>query len=201
MNRIKQSNLSMLGFSVIALVIGILMYRFPLKVIHVVGYTLAVILLLLAVRYLYEFIKKDETGGHYKYKIVFAIVLIAAAITIAVENHMIQVFLIYAIGILIIISALIKGESAYFLKKMEGRWIPLLVLAVLCLALGILVLLMPPNAADHGSYRQIGERGIEVLGIIFAVTGLIDFIYTLSVTPAVREYKKKQKTAAAEKKE
>lgn len=190
MNRIRQSNISMLVFSLIAIVMGLLMYRFPLKVISFVGYALAAILLVLAVRYLYEFKKNDETGGHYKYKIVVAIVLIAAAIAIIVENHMIQTFLIYAIAILIIVSALIKGESAYFLRKMEGRWIPLLVVAVLCLILGILVLQMPKNVGDNGGYSQVGERGIAVLGIIFAAAGLIDLIYTIAVTPAVNRYKK-----------
>ena len=76
-------------------------------------------------------------------------------------------------------------ENALDLRRMGCHWIPLLVFAIICIILGISVLTMPMNHNDDGT-RTAGDFLIQCSGAIFAVTGLIDLITTLSVSGKIK---------------
>ena len=88
---------------------------------------------------------------------------------------------------IIIVSGLMKIENALDLRRMGCHWIPLLVFAIICIILGISVLTMPMNHNDDGT-RTAGDFLIQCSGAIFAVTGLIDLITTLSVSGKIKKW-------------
>ncbi len=93
----------------------------------------------------------------------------------------------YVIALIIIVSGLMKIENALDLRRMGCHWIPLLVFAIICIILGISVLTMPMNHNDDGT-RTAGDFLIQCSGAIFAVTGLIDLITTLSVSGKIKKW-------------
>ena len=186
MKRIKKINVSMLLYSLIALVLGVLMYRFPLKVIGAVGYVMAVAILVLAIKLIVEFIRKQTAGKYYQWKIIVGILLIIAAVFVALKANTIKVFLIYLIGLSIIFSAFLKVEGAFYLKKMKEHWIPVMVLALVWLMVGIFVLQLPPNVSDTSGLGSV------ILGIALSLNGLSDLIYTVFISPKIVEYKMQQ---------
>lgn len=193
MKKIKKINLSMLIISISFIVTGILMYRFPMKVIDLISYIIAASIALLALKYIWAFIKKEEMILTYKLNLVIGIILMIAAIVVAYEHNFIKVILVYLIGIFIIIGGAMKIETAFYLRKKSERFVPILVVAIICIIFGILVLQIPMNVSDSGGSNQVGERAIMILGIIMAVTGLIDFIYTLASARKEKAYKDEEK--------
>ncbi len=102
-------------------------------------------------------------------------------------------FITYLIAIIIIISGLMKVENALDLKKMGNNWIPLMIFAIICIMLGISVLMMPMDNNDNGTSTASGFL-IQASGIIFAVTGFIDLVTTLSVSGKIKRWTSERKT-------
>ncbi len=187
MNYLKNLKWEMILFSLISIVMGILMWMFPAKVMTAVCIALSVILFIMGIRYLLEYRRKDALGEYYKYKLVAGFVLIIGGIIVLVSMDAILSIVTYVIAIIIIISGLMKVENALDLKKMKCHWTPLFVFAIICILLGISVLMMPMNHNDDGT-KTAGDFMIQCAGIILAVTGLIDLVTTLSVSSKIKAW-------------
>lgn len=187
MNYLRNLKWEMIIFSLASIVMGILMWRFPDKIITAVCITLAGILFIMGIRYFIEYRRKDALGDFYKYELVIAIALFIGGIVVLVSMKSILSIITYVIAIIIIVSGLMKVENALDLKKMNTRWVPLLVFAIICILLGISVLMMPMNDNDNGT-KTAGDFFVQCSGIIFAVTGLIDLITTLSVSSKIKQW-------------
>lgn len=187
MSYFKNLKWEMVLFSLISIVMGILMWRYPDKIITALSIAIASIFFIIGLRYLIEYKRKDALGGFYKYELVLGIVAIVGGIVvIACMKYMLSI-VTYLIAIIVIISGLMKVENALDLKRMQSHWMPLMVFAVLCILLGVSVLMMPMNNNDNGT-RTAGDFMIQCAGVIFAVTGLIDLITTLSVSGKIKKW-------------
>lgn len=197
MNYLKNLKWEMILFSVTSIVIGILMWQYPHKIITAVCIVLASILFLLGIRYLLEYRRKNLINDFYKYELVAGIALILGGIVVLFCINLILSIITYVIAIIIIISGLMKIENALDLKRMGNKWIPLLVFAIICIILGISVLMMPMDHNDNGT-TTAGGFLIQASGIIFAVTGLIDLITTLAVSSRIKVWTVEQTAAMAD---
>lgn len=187
MSYFKNLKWEMVLFSLISIVMGILMWRYPDKIITALSIAIASIFFIIGLRYLIEYKRKDALGGFYKYELVLGIVAIVGGIVvIACMKYMLSI-VTYLIAIIVIISGLMKVENALDLKRMQSHWMPLMVFAVLCILLGVSVLMMPMNNNDNGT-RTAGDFMIQCAGVIFAVTGVIDLITTLSVSGKIKKW-------------
>lgn len=187
MRYLKSLKWEMVLFSLLSIVIGILMWRFPDKIVSAICLLLAGILFIMGIRFIIEYHRKDALGDFYRYELVAGIALIAGGIVVLVCMQSILSIVTYVIAIIIIVSGLMKIENALDLKRMHCHWIPLLVFAIICILLGVWVLTMPMNHNDDGT-RTAGDFMIQCAGIVFAVTGLIDLITTLSVSGKIKEW-------------
>ena len=115
------------------------------------------------------------------------IALILLGIVVLACMNLILSIITYVIALIIIVSGLMKIENALDIRRMGCHWIPLLVFAIICIILGISVLTMPMNHNDDGT-RTAGDFLIQCSGAIFAVTGLIDLITTLSVSGKIKKW-------------
>lgn len=176
----------MLLFSVLSIVVGVLMFLQPSKIITAISILLAVILFVMGIKNIFEF-WRDTMETYHKYKLVVGILFIVAGIFVIVKMNIILSIITYAVGIIIIISGLMKLENAFDLKKMDERWVPLLVFSILCIVLGILILFMPMNHNDNGTITA-GDFFIKCAGAIFAFTGLVDLVTTLTVSSKIKSW-------------
>ena len=193
MNYLKNLKWEMILFSLASIVIGILMFFYPSQIINTVCILFACILFILGVRYLIEYRRNNAIENFYKYELVAGIALILGGIVVLFCMKLILSFITYLIAIIIIISGLMKVENALDLKKMGNNWIPLMVFAIICIMLGISVLMMPMDNNDNGTSTASGFL-IQASGIIFAVTGFIDLVTTLSVSGKIKRWTSERRT-------
>ncbi|MCI9616992.1 MAG: hypothetical protein HFG31_03195 [Eubacterium sp.] len=193
MNYLKNLKWEMILFSLASIVLGILMFFYPSQIINTVCIVLASILFILGVRYLLEYRRNSAIENFYKYELVAGIALILGGIIVLCCMKLILSFITYLIAIIIIISGLMKVENALDLKKMGNNWIPLMIFAIICIMLGISVLMMPMDNNDNGTSTASGFL-IQASGIIFAVTGFIDLVTTLSVSGKIKRWTSERKT-------
>ncbi len=193
MNYLKNLKWEMILFSLASIVLGILMFFYPSQIINTVCIVLASILFILGIRYLLEYRRNSAIENFYKYELVAGIALILGGIIVLCCMKLILSFITYLIAIIIIISGLMKVENALDLKKMGNNWIPLMIFAIICIMLGISVLMMPMDNNDNGTSTASGFL-IQASGIIFAVTGFIDLVTTLSVSGKIKRWTSERKT-------
>lgn len=186
MNYLKNLKWEMILFSLLSIIMGILMWKYPGKIITALCIALAAIFFIMGLRYLIEYKRRDALGDFYRYELVAGVALIIGGIVVLICMKSILSIITYVIAIIIIVSGLMKVENALDLKKMNCHWVPLMVFAIVCILLGISVLMMPMNN-DDGT-RTAGEFFIQCAGIIFAVTGFIDLITTLSVSGKIKQW-------------
>lgn len=197
MKYLKNLKWEMILFSFISIVIGILMFIYPSQILNAVCIVLATILFIMGGRYLLEYKRNNAISDFYKYELVAGVALILGGIVVLFCMKMILSMITYVIAIIIVISGLMKVENALDLKKMGSHWVPLMVFAVICILLGISVLMMPMDHNDNGT-RTASDFLIQAAGIIFAITGLIDLITTLSVSGKIRIWSMEQKEIISE---
>lgn len=198
MSYLKNLKWEMILFSLTSIVVGILMFLYPSQIINAVCIVLASILFIMGARYLLEYRRNNVLGNFYRYEMVAGIALILGGIVVLCCMKLILSMITYIIAIIIIISGLMKVENALDLKKMGRNWIPLMVFAVICIMLGISVLMMPMDHNDDGT-TTASDFLIQASGIIFAVTGLIDLITTLSVSSKIKVWTIERTALNAEK--
>ena len=187
MNYLKSLKWEMIIYSIVSIVLGILMWQYPTKIIKTICVIIAIILFIMAARCFIEYKRNNPFRNYYQYELVAAIALAIGGIVVLCCMDLILSFITYVIAIIIIVSGLMKVENALDLKKMRCNWIPLLVFAIICILLGVSVLMMPMNHNDNGT-TTAGDFFIQVSGIIFAVTGLIDLITTLAVSGKIKRW-------------
>ena len=186
-NYLKNLKWEMVLFSVSSIVVGILMWKYPNKIITAMCIILAAILVLMGIRYLIEYKRKVYMGSFYRYELVTGILLLIGAVVVLACMKTILSIITYVIAVIIIVSALMKLENAIDLKRMDCHWQTLMIFSILCILLGISVLMMPMNDNDNGT-RTAGDFMIQSAGVVFAVTGLIDLITTLSVSGKIKRW-------------
>lgn len=196
MSYLKSLKWEMILFSLMSIVMGILMWLYPSKIMTTVCAVLATILFVMGVRCILEYRRKNAIQDFYRYELVAGVALIAGGVVVLSCMNLILSIVTYVVAIIIIVSGLMKIENAIDLKKMGSNWIPLLTFAIICILLGVSVLMMPMNKNDNGS-KTAGDFFIQCTGIIFAVTGFIDFVTTLAVSGKIKEWTVEQLTYIA----
>ena len=185
MKYLKNLKCEMVLFSLTSIAIGILMFIYPSQIINAVCIVLAAILFLMGARYLLEYRRNNAISDFYKYELVAGIALILGGIIVLCCMKMILSMITYIIAIIIIVSGLMKVENSLDLKRMGNNWIPLMIFAVICIMLGISVLMMPMDHNDNGT-KTAGDFMIQCAGILFAVSGVVDLITTLTVSGKIK---------------
>lgn len=185
MKYLKNLKWEMMLFSLTSIAIGILMFIYPSQIINAVCIVLAAILFLMGARYLLEYRRNNAISDFYKYELVAGIALILGGIIVLCCMKMILSMITYIIAIIIIVSGLMKVENSLDLKRMGNNWIPLMIFAVICIMLGISVLMMPMDHNDNGT-KTAGDFMIQCAGILFAVSGVVDLITTLTVSGKIK---------------
>lgn len=181
MNYFKNLKWEMVLYSILCIVMGVLMMIYPDTILSTICYIIAVVLILLGVRYLIEYKRKDIIHGIYKYELVVGVLFLVAAIFVIVKRGVVISIIPFIVGIIIVVSGIMKLENALDLRRMGNHWIPLIVLAVINILLGIMILTNPQATAIFVT---------RVTGGALVYSGFVDFITTLTVSAKVNRWMK-----------
>ena len=106
MNYLKSLKWEMVIYALLCILMGILMMIYPSSILNTICYIIAVIFLLLAIRYLLEYRKRDLINDFYKYELVVGIIFIIAAIFVLVKKDFVISIIPFIVGIIIVISGI-----------------------------------------------------------------------------------------------
>lgn len=179
MNYLKSLKWEMVIYALLCILMGILMMIYPSSILNTICYIIAVIFLLLAIRYLLEYRKRDLINDFYKYELVVGIIFIIAAIFVLVKKDFVISIIPFIVGIIIVISGIMKIENALDLKRMDSHWVFLLIVAIVNVLLGIVILINPQNTAVFVT---------RITGIILTYSGVVDLITTLTVSGKISRW-------------
>ena len=171
MNYLKSLKWEMVIYALLCILMGILMMIYPSSILNTICYIIAVIFLLLAIRYLLEYRKRDLINDFYKYELVVVIIFVKKDFVISIIP--------FIVGIIIVISGIMKIENALDLKRMDSHWVFLLIVAIVNVLLGIVILINPQNTAVFVT---------RITGIILTYSGVVDLITTLTVSGKIRRW-------------
>lgn len=111
MRYLRNLKWEMVFFSVLSIVMGVLMFLFPDKIVTAVSILLAVILFIMGLRYILEYRRRDSLSDFYRYEIVIGLALIILGIIVLIKMNFILSIITYIIAIIIIVSGLMKIEN------------------------------------------------------------------------------------------
>lgn len=185
MDNVRNLKWDLILYSVTCVILGVLMVVFPGKIVDALGIVIGCSFFLLAIKNLIEYFNKITAVNHHKYKLVTAVIYGLLGVYVILRMSAILSFLTYVIAVVIVIRGIMKVEEAFDLKRLNRKWVPMLVVALITVALGFLVLSLPMNRNDDGTYVA-GDTLISTLGIILTLNGIIDFITTLAVSSKLK---------------
>ena len=110
MSYLKNLKWEMIICSLLSILMGILMWKYPGKIMTGVCVILAIILFVMGIRNIIEYKRSNVIKDFYRYELVVGIVLIAAGILVLACMKLILSIITYVIAIIIIISGLMKGQ-------------------------------------------------------------------------------------------
>lgn len=181
MSYFKNLKWEMVLYSILCIVMGILMLVYPGTILNTICDILAVVFILLGIRYLMEYKRKDIINAFYKYELVVGAIFLLAAVFVIVKRGVVISIIPLIVGIIIVISGVMKLENALDLRRMGNHWIPLLVLAGINVLLGIMILANPQATAIFVT---------RVTGGVLVYSGVVDFITTLTVSARINKWMK-----------
>lgn len=184
MSYIKNLKWEMVLYAALCILMGVLMFMHPDKILNTICYILAAIVILIGSKFLYDYKTRDLINNFQNYKLVLAIVCFLVAIFIIVKKSFIISIIPFVVGLIIVVSGIMKVENALDMKKMGAHWKPLMVFASINILLGMFVLMNPQNTA---------EFVVQVTGGILVYSGVVDLITTLTVSGKINRWIKESK--------
>lgn len=163
---IKNMKISYLLAAVLYIVFGVVLILWPNTTGDVICTFLGAVLLVYGAITVISFFVHDSRMGAFGFDLVVGILAIALAILFLVRPEVLLSFLPVALGIYIVIDALLNLKRALDMRRMAyDRWWVVLALSLISAVLGVVILLRPVKTA---------ALLIQLIGGVFVYTGLSD---------------------------
>ncbi len=169
LKEIKSTLLIMAGFYII---IGLVMAIAPVFVSNSICYLTGSLCIIIGGLAIYTYIQSEVYGPLGMATLIMAIVFIGLGIFIIMNPETIASFIPMVMGIILVVDALTKMQTAARLKKYGyNKWWQTLVLALVVALFGVLLLINP--------FKSL-TLFIRVLGIFLIVNGIADDLSVFS---------------------
>ena len=134
----------MLVTSIVYMVLGLLLILWPDQARQVICYLLgAAAVLYGGYRIADYFVRKQHTSGGVQFGVALGIALAVLGLFLLFRADAVVAVLAAVIGVAVIIDSILRLQIALNLRPLGSGWLPLLITALLTLALGILLLFNP----------------------------------------------------------
>lgn len=144
MNEVKEFRKSYILISALYVALGIVLLAWPLASVRLICNGLGFIMIVLGVTYGIIYFTKDNLSGFLQMDLVIGIVCLAFGIFILLNPAFFASVLPFAMGIILLLGAVVKLQSAFNMKKLHfEKWYLALVCALVIVILGIILLCNP----------------------------------------------------------
>lgn len=178
---IKNMKVSYILAAILYIVLGVVLIVWPNTTGDIICTFLGAVLLVYGVITIISFFVHDSSLGAFRFDLVVGILATALAILFLARPEILLSFLPVALGIYIIIDAVLNLKRALDVRRMAYQhWWIILLLSLVSAALGVVILLRPVSTA---------ALLIQIIGGVFIYTGISDLwaLFKLSrVTKAWR---------------
>lgn len=144
MNEVKEFRKSYILVSALYVVLGVVLLLWPTTSVKMICYGLGIAMLVLGITYGVIYFTKDNLSGFLQMDLVIGIICLAFGIFILLNPAFLASVLPFAMGIILLLGAVVKLQSAFNMKRLNfSKWYLVLICALLIVALGIVLLCNP----------------------------------------------------------
>lgn len=171
--------------SALYVALGIVLLAWPSLSVRMIGIGLGIVMVVLGITYGFIYYTKDTPQGFLQMDLVIGIVCVAFGIFILLNQEFLTEVLPFAMGIILLLGAVVKIQSAVNMKRLSFRkWYLVLVCALVIIALGIVLLCNP-----FGNERRM----LLYIGICLILDGLTNLVSLFCIQTRVRKLAKLQR--------
>lgn len=145
-NEVKNFSKSYIFVSALYVALGIVLLAWPSLSVRMIGIALGIVMVVLGITYGIIFYTKDKDSlqGFLQMDLVIGIVCIAFGIFILLNRDFLTAVLPFALGIILLLGAVVKIQSAFNMKRLLfKKWYLVLGSALIIVALAIVLLCNP----------------------------------------------------------
>lgn len=144
MKEVKEFRKSYILVSALYVVLGIVLLIWPSTSVRMICYGLGIAMLVLGITYGVIYFTKDNLSSFLQMDLVIGIICLAFGIFILLNPAFLASVLPFAMGIIFLLGAVVKLQSAFNMKRLNfSKWYLVLICALLIVALGIVLLCNP----------------------------------------------------------
>lgn len=185
MKEVKQFSKSYIFISALYVVLGVVLLAWPTLSVQMICYGLAVAMIVIGISYGIMYFTKDNLEGFLQMDLVIGIVCLAFGIFILLNPTFLSSVLPFAMGIILLLGAIVKIQSAFNMKKLRfKKWYLILICALVVGALGAVLLWNPFKEEKYM---------ILYIGICLILDGLTNLVSLICIQTRLRKLKKIQK--------
>ena len=185
MKEVKQFSKSYIFISALYVVLGVVLLAWPTLSVQMICYGLAVAMIVIGLSYGIMYFTKDNLEGFLQLDLVIGIICLAFGIFILLNPTFLSSVLPFAMGIILLLGAIVKIQSAFNMKKLRfKKWYLTLICALVIGALGAVLLWNPFKEEKYM---------ILYIGICLILDGLTNLISLICIQTRLRKLKKIQK--------
>lgn len=179
MKEVKQFSKSYILVSALYVVLGIALLVWPSTSIKMICYGLGFAMIVLGITYGVMYFTKDNLSGFLQMDLVIGIVCMAFGLFILLNPTFLATVLPFAMGIILLLGAVVKIQSSLNMKRLKfRRWYLVLICALVIVVLGVVLLCNP-----FGEERHM----IIYIGICLIFDGLTNLISLLCIQTRVKK--------------
>lgn len=185
MNEVKQFSKSYILVSALYVVLGVVLLAWPSTSVRLICYGLGIAMVVLGITYGIIYFTKDNLAGFLQMDLVIGIVCLAFGLFIILNPTFLATVLPFAMGIILLLGAVVKIQSSINMKRLKFRkWYLVLISALIIIVLGIVLLC--------NVFRQ--ERYMVIyIGICLIFDGLTNLISLICIQTRVKRLARIQK--------
>ncbi len=185
MKEVKEFRRSYIFVSALYVVLGVVLLIWPTTSVRMICYGLGLAMVVLGFTYGIIYFTKENLNSFLQMDLVIGIICLAFGVFILLNPTFLASVLPFAMGIILLLGAVVKLQSAFNMKRLNfRRWYIVLIFALVIVALGI-VLLCNPFAQEH--YM------ILYIGICLILDGMTNLGSLISILVKVRSLAKIQR--------
>ncbi len=192
LNEVKSFSKSYIFLSALYVALGVVLIAWPSLSVRMIGIALGIVMIVLGITYAIIYYTRDNLQGFLQMDLVIGIVCFAFGIFILLNQTFLTEVLPFAMGIILLLGAVVKIQSSINMRKLRFRkWYLVMICAIIIVALGIVLLCNPfQRYADPAK----AERYMLLyIGICLIFDGLTNLISLFCIQTRVRKLAKLQK--------
>lgn len=144
MKEVKQFSKSYIFISALYVVLGTELLAWPTLSVQMICYGFTIAMIVIGFSYGIMYFTKDNLEGFQQMDLVIGIICLAFGIFIFLNPTFLSSVLPFAIGIILLLGAIVKIQSAFNMKKLRlKKWYLILICALVVGALGAVLLWNP----------------------------------------------------------